>query len=57
MTDRLTAASPPDRVAISPSGGGIAVWVGDDVRLTLDWEQARQLHALLTDQLRREDPR
>ncbi|MDO5535065.1 MAG: hypothetical protein Q4F65_10485 [Propionibacteriaceae bacterium] len=50
MTEKTTA--PADRVGISPSGGGIAVWVGDDVRLTLDWDQARQLHALLADQLK-----
>lgn len=52
-----TTTTRPERVAVSPSGGGLAVWVGDEVRLRLDWEQARQLHALLADQLDGEDPR
>ncbi|CAM4037574.1 hypothetical protein [Helcobacillus massiliensis] len=49
--------STTERVGLSPSGGGVAVWVGDAVRLTLDWDQARQLHRLLTDQLDREAAR
>ena len=37
-------------IAISPSGAGVAIWVGEEVRLQLDWDQARQLHRLLADQ-------
>lgn len=40
-----------DRVAISPSGGGVGIWVGDQLRLRLDWDQARQLQVLLNDAL------
>lgn len=57
MADRLNAALPADRIAISPSGGGLALWVGDEIALRLTWEQARQLDAILGDQLRRERPR
>lgn len=57
MTDRTTIALPADRIAISPSGGGLALWVGDEIALRLTWEQARQLDALLADQLRRQGPR
>lgn len=39
-----------ERVGLSPSGGGVAIWVGEEVRLQLDWDQARQLHRLLADQ-------
>lgn len=40
-----------ERVGLSPSGGGIAVWVGDEIVLRLDWDQARQLQTLLNDAL------
>ena len=49
MTEKTTA--PADRVGISPSGGGLTVWVGEEIALQLTWDQARQLHALLVDQL------
>lgn len=39
-------------IAISPSGAGVAIWVGDEVKLGLDWKQAHQLHRLLADQFR-----
>lgn len=39
------------RIGVSPSGGGLTVWVGDEHLAQLDWDQARQLHALLADQL------
>lgn len=42
-----------ERVGLSPSGGGVAVWLGDQIRLTLDWDQALQLHRLLVDQFDR----
>ena len=42
-----------ERVGLSPSGGGVAVWLGDQIRLTLDWDQALQLRRLLVDQFDR----
>lgn len=48
MTDNTTTSK---RRGVSPSGGGLAVWVGDERLAQLDWDQARQLHALLADQL------
>lgn len=51
MPEQETANQAADRVAISPSGGGVGIWVGDQLRLRLDWDQARQLHALLADAL------
>ncbi|GAB3582814.1 hypothetical protein [Calidifontibacter terrae] len=42
---------PAKRVAISLSGGGVGIWVGDVVEVRLDWEQTRQLHSLLADLL------
>ena len=49
MTEKTTTTT--ERIGISPSGGGIAVWVGEEITLHLDWEQARQLYTLLADQL------
>lgn len=48
MADSNTTMS--KRIGVSPSGGGLAVWVGDDLLTRLDWDQARQLRALLDDQ-------
>lgn len=48
MTEKTTTT---ERVGLSPAGQGVAVWIGDEIRLTLDWDQARQLHALLADAL------
>lgn len=48
MTEKTTTTT--ERIGISPSGGGIAVWVGEEIALRLDWEQARQLYILLADQ-------
>ena len=48
MTEKTTTT---ERVGLSPSGGGVGIWVGDQLRLRLDWDQARQLHALLADAL------
>ena len=57
MAEKTTISHQTERVAISPSGGGTRIWVGDDVRLTLDWEQARQLHRLLANELGRKADR
>ena len=48
MSEKTTST---ERVGLSPSGQGVAVWIGDEIRLTLDWDQARQLHRLLVDAL------
>ena len=48
MADSNTTMS--KRIGVSPSGGGLAVWVGDDLLTRLDRGQARQLRALLDDQ-------
>lgn len=50
MTEKTTTTT-TERVGLSPSGQGVAVWVGDEIVLRLDWDQARQLHALLADAL------
>ena len=39
------------RTGMSSSGVGVAVWLGEEIRLHLTWEQARQLHRLLVDAL------
>lgn len=46
-----TTKSYPERISVSPSGAGLDGWVGDEVRVRLDWEQVPQLHALLAHQL------
>lgn len=46
-----STTSNSERVGLSPSGGGVAIWVGEEIVLRLDWDQARQLHALLADAL------
>ena len=50
MTEQESTTT-TERVCLSPSGQGVAVWVGDQVRLRLDWDKTRQLQVLLADAL------
>lgn len=52
MSEPTTTTVKPERVGLSSSGGGVAIWVGEEIRLQLDWPQASQLHALLSAEFR-----
>lgn len=47
VTELHSQDDPARRVGVSSSDSGVAIWVGDEVKLRLSWEQKRMLETLL----------